>query len=437
MNRAPRPRRVNRRAIQAGGGREVLPAPTLLGNLPPHQLISRLQTTVGNRAVARLLDGTQQSAPPAVLQRLTRTQGIRKARYETLPGTMGTYAKRTGNDSDFDKPRADVTKALSMPRNDDGSLSDQSIAIMDGVQANESQTYMANAAANGPVNGPTTKAEAKKLKADWNDRQWGNSVTGKTDLPEIGNMIKLSTVPDAAVVSTVKAGSVTLTVHHGTRDVNLKPRLTMFKTAISKIESAGFTLPGAMVVHLPKWGREIDAATLCESKSTPRAVFNPPNFVHLSSAVVGNPIDSTFGDGTGKDFYKNLSTELDPSGSASVVHELGHMMHYTSSPSNFYSLHGTSFQGQGGNIAAKVSAYAFGAPREFVAEVFMGLVYGKNFDDDVLTMYASFGGAMSGKIQARINKAKAKGPLVHTRTEARPAKKTPGRIKAEKAAARA
>jgi hypothetical protein len=378
--------------------------------------------------VTRLIEGKSGATLPD-LQRLTATQQRRRDRYETLPGTMGTYARRTGSDSDFDKPRAEVAKALSMPRNEDGSLSDASIAIMNGVQARESQGYMNDAAARGAQNAPTTKAQAKALKQSLDNRMWGNKVTGKTDLPEIANLIKLSSIPDAAVVSTLRYGSVTLTVHHGTRDVNLKPRLDMFKKAISKIESAGFNLPTAMTVHLPKWGRDIDAATLCEAKSTPRAVFNPPNFVHLSSAVVGNPIDTVLGD-----VYKNLSTELDPSGAASVVHELGHMMHFKASASNFYSLHGAAFQGNGGNIAARVSAYAFGAPREFVAEVFMGLVYGQNFDDEILQMYAAFGGAMSGKIQGRITKALAKGPLVHSRTDAKAEKKMPAAIRAEKAA---
>ena len=369
-----------------------------------------------------------ESRGPGAIQRLSEAGKRRKGRYETLPGTMGTYAKRTGDDSDFAKHRSDVTKALSLPRNADGSLSDASIAIMNAVQDGEAKGYMAQAAARGAQNAPTTKAEAKALKKAWGGRLWGNKVTGKSDLPEIANLIKLSTIPDAAVTSTLNYGSVTLTVHHGTKDVNLKPRLKMFKTAISKIESAGFTLPTAMVVHLPKWGRDIDARTLCESSATPRAVFNPPNFVHLSSAVVGNPIDTDIGG-----MYKNLSTEMDPKGAASVVHELGHMMHFKTSASNFYSLHGTSFQGPGLNIAAKVSAYAFGAPREFVAEVFMGLVYGQNFDDEILTMYAAFGGPISAKIQSRIDKAKTKGPLTHTRTPAGPAKQTKGAIKAAKA----
>ena len=142
-----------------------------------------------------------------------------------------------------------------------------------------------------------------------------------------------------------------------------------------------------------------------DSGTTPRAVFNPPNFVHLSSAVVGNPIQDTIGD-----FYKNLSTEVDPSGAGSVVHELGHMMHYATSASDFYSLHSSQFTGpEGPELSARVSYYATTAPREFVAEVFMGLVYGRTFDDEVLAMYGAFGGPITSQVQAAVDKARRRG----------------------------
>lgn len=343
----------------------------------------------------------------------------RKARYETLPGEMGNWATRKGKDSDYEKHRTDIVKALSLPRNEDGNLSDASIQIMLKVQKAEADKYMSDSAAAGPTNAPKTKAEAQALKKALKARPYNNKVTGKTDLPELKNLFKLTNIPEAVVTSELKVGSVKLKVIHGTRDVNLKPRLTMFKTAISKIEKAGFRLPESLVIHLPKWGRTIDATTLCDSGSTPRAVFNPPNFVHLSPAVVGNPIDRVLNSGSG-DFYQNLSTELDPDGAASVVHELGHMMHFTKEPGKFFGLHGAGFNLAGGNIAAKVSGYASGNPREFVAEVFMGLVHGLNFDDEILAMYADFGGPISDRIEARIAKARAKGPLSHTRKEAKP-----------------
>jgi hypothetical protein len=165
--------------------------------------------------------------------------------------------------------------------------------------------------------------------------------------------------------------------------------------AIQKITDAGFVLPGDLLVHLPKYGRNIDQVSECVvAGSTPRAVFNAPNFIHLRGDTVKNPIDEKI-DGQ----WKNLSTQIeesegDASGAPSVVHEMGHMMHYRNAPGKFLGLHGTTFTGVNGNLAStEVSAYGSN-PREFVAEVFLGLIYGKNFSDDVLRMYRDLGGAI-------------------------------------------
>jgi hypothetical protein len=44
----------------------------------------------------------------------------------------------------------------------------------------------------------------------------------------------------------------------------------------------------------------------------------------------------------------------------------------------------------------KVSMYAGGNPREFVAGVFLGLVYARGFDDPTLAMYRGLGGMLIG-----------------------------------------
>ena len=167
---------------------------------------------------------------------------------------------------------------------------------------------------------------------------------------------------------------------------------------MSKIQAAGFKLPSSLLVHLPKFGRSIDVKTLCAVGGTPRAVFNPPNFIHLSSAVVGNPIDDT----KGGDTLYTLSSQLDPEGPATVVHEMGHLLHHQTSASNFYGLQSASHRQP--MVARKVSTYATNNPRELVAEVFLGLVYGKSFDDDVIEMYNAFGGPMSTKITGQIGR---------------------------------
>lgn len=409
--------------------------------------VRRLQRIVGNKTLQRVLararPGTpvQRQAPGSgtgpVVQREDgdddepwdlgelfksdeeKESDRAKATYEKVPAGMEKYARRDIPTGFKDKARAGTlagySKALSLPRNDDGTLSADAISIMHGEQAKESQGYIDEAAKAGFQGAPKDKKELRALKKDLKGRKVGsldadlNEISGKSRMPELANLTNpkgdkalaayrgATGKADAAVVSSVPMAGVNLLVSHSVSDVNLKPRLKMFEGAIEKIQAAGFQLPGTLLVHLPKFGRSIDVKTMCVvGGGTPRAVFNPPNFIHLSPAVVGNPIDEK----KGGDNYYTLSSNLDPEGPATVIHELGHLLHYQSSSENFFGLHGASHRQP--MIARKVSTYATNAPREFVAEVFLGLVYGKSFDDDVIQMYNGFGGPTSAKIAAQI-----------------------------------
>ena len=402
--------------------------------------VKRLQRLVGNRSVQRLLargkaGKTAQRQVAAngranVVQRedddeawdlgeLFKSDEEREeeralATYETMQPGMGQFAKRKGAAKDFKGGQTEgVSRALSLPRLPDGRLAPEAISIMDAIQAQEAQGYIDKSRKGGITGAPTDKAGLKALKGKLKSFD-PNKVTGTTRMPELLNLLKgnkaleayraAKGAPEEHVVSQVEVGGITMSVYHSKADVNFKPRLKLFEGAITKIQSAGFHLPKTMLIHLPKYGRTIDAQSLCDSDATPRAVFNPPNFVHLSPAVVGNPIDTKIG----KLFF-NLSTELDPQGPGSVVHEMGHMLHYQASSSNFYGLHGAAFEKRGADASAKVSGYATKAPREFVAEVFLGLVYGRTFDDDILEVYQAFGGPMSDKIASNLARIKAGG----------------------------
>jgi hypothetical protein len=394
------------------------------GRLSPTEMHG-LQRLVGNTNVQRLLSGSARPAPivqregddddlglgelfKSDEQKDTERAESRKGVYDTLPPGMDKYAMRKGDVKDFKGDISGVSKALSLPRLADGRLGPEAIAIMDAIQGEQAQSYVDRSRKGGFVNAPTDKAGLKALKEALKsgDR---NTVTGRTRRPELMNLLNPIKAKggEQQVVTPVTVGGTTMQVFHSTADVNFQPRLKSFEAAIKKIESAFFKLPPTILVHLPKFGGTIDAQAICENGGTPRAVFNPPNFVHLSPSVVGNPIDTQFGG-----VFKNLSTELDPEGPASVVHELGHMMHYHSSPSTFYGLHSADFKRAGGDVAMKVSSYASGNPREFVAEVFMGLVYGRTFDDDVIAMYRDFGGPISMKIEATLARVAAKKSVV-------------------------
>jgi hypothetical protein len=236
-----------------------------------------------------------------------------------------------------------------------------------------------------------------------------NLVTGKTMYPELKNITDPSANPDAVVTTSVDIGGVSMQVEHNASDVNFTDRLQLVKDAVGKVSSTGVKVP-PLHIHMPKYGRGLKlkatdtapggATCEIEAKSS-RAVFVPPDFMHLSSELIGTPdLEKVKNPVTGADEYKFSSTGFDPSGVASIVHEIGHALHFTESPGKFHGLWGSSFTGkapsgkQSSQVAnAEVSQYG-GKPREFVAEVFLGLVYGKKYSDDVMAIYRAFGGPL-------------------------------------------
>jgi len=77
----------------------------------------------------------------------------------------------------------------------------------------------------------------------------------------------------------------------------------------------------------------------------------------------------------------------EPSGT--VVHEIGHAIHHYTSRVEWSR---DQLDLKEDAIAGKVSRYAQTNAKEFVAETFTGLVYGKEYDDDVMGLYQSLGG---------------------------------------------
>ena len=129
--------------------------------------------------------------------------------------------------------------------------------------------------------------------------------------------------------------------------------------------------------------------------TTSAAQYLAPNHMHLGAGGLANPQEEMRKNPeTGMDEPKFMSASVDLSGTGTVVHELGHAVHYATSPSKFHNLHFTHFAG-GGDIANKVSGYSTNPP-EFVAEVFTGIVYGRSFGADVIKLYAAFGGPRLG-----------------------------------------
>jgi hypothetical protein len=76
-----------------------------------------------------------------------------------------------------------------------------------------------------------------------------------------------------------------------------------------------------------------------------------------------------------------------------TIHELGHTLHAHNVGLNqfFKPTPGDKWKGSA-TCAREVSAYAAGSKKEFVAEVFMGTMIGRNYSNKCKQEYAQLGG---------------------------------------------
>ena len=347
---------------------------------------------------------------------LDREQGVVKfAEYQTLEPDLAQYAKRSQLTASNFKPSEmatiagpSVKTALTLPRGPHGELTPQAIAEMTQTQQEDIDKEKDTTGRDLTLGGLKIDEIRQFMDAH------KNALTGKTEYPELQNItdpLDPLTNPDNVVTTPVTMNGVVMQVEHNQSDVNFTERLKLVTDAVAKIASKGITVP-ALNIHMPKYGRGIKVAAgsgasgqpscTVENKSS-RAVFISPNFMHLSSEIIGTPnLTQVTNTVTKAKEYQFSSTGFDPSGVATIVHEFGHALHFASAPGKFHGLWGTGFKGaQEENIAtSQVSQYG-NKPREFVAEVFLGLMYYKAYSDEVLKMYKAFGGfippAMAGK----------------------------------------
>ena len=326
----------------------------------------------------------------------------RYAVFTSLEPELAKYAARQMYDAasfQDDAKGPSIRSALAGPRGDGGELTDAAMAEMTTTQASDIDK---NRADQDITFGGLSVDQLRTFMGAHT-----NALTGKTMYPELKNVTDPNARADAVITTAMDIGGVTMQVEHNASDVNLDERLKLLRDAVGKITAAGIKVP-ALNVHLPKYGRSLklkatDGASgelSCEiPDKSDRAVFIPPNFMHLSSDVIGTPdVTKVKNPVSGAEEYKFSSTGFDPSGAATIVHEFGHALHLALAPTKYHGLWGTSFTGKtpSGKLPsqvanAEVSQYG-GKPREFVAEVFLGLVYGKEYSEDVIAMYRSFGG---------------------------------------------
>ena len=128
--------------------------------------------------------------------------------------------------------------------------------------------------------------------------------------------------------------------------------------------------------------------------------------LHMGLQDIAEEMDNLFIEHSGdiskvKDVVNIISSSFHP-----IIHEQGHILHRINVNNRFALLDKieilnqkkldttiyNEFKNKYSSIASRVSEYATESPAEFVAEVYAKTLEGAKFDNDVLSLYAKYGG---------------------------------------------
>ncbi len=324
--------------------------------------------------------------------------------FKKMDVETGQYAKKNPIDAkvaDFGPDKQKPIKMAHTGKDDQGNLTPEALQELDRLQIAEADELVEKARTMQVVLDPAVSMEMLRSAMEGNK----NVLSERTTMPEFENILEPNTEAQGEVTETVAVGGTSLTVTYDRSDVHAAERLAALTTAVGMINGKTPGVPN-LQVYFPKAGRNISVDSNCVvtiGTKLADAVFYAPDFFAVSSAITGNP--KTDADPTGRnDGLKNLSSALgaDDALVHTIIHELGHAMHYHHDRGRFYNLNFAAFttgkdtaSGDSyGDIALKhVSGYAGNNPREMVAEVFLGTIHGgKQFPAVVWEMYDAFGG---------------------------------------------
>ena len=322
----------------------------------------------------------------------------------------GQFARRRGQlkGSDLEGKHDDQTSKyfLVSKKGDDGVILDEALDALDKIEEDIAKKKMSDARnykmTIDPGIGPDDIRQAR-------DSGEQNSLSGKSTMPELDNVIASGDVGTGTATREKTEDWKGHTLIYDETDVNLGVRMASLKDAVAKVEAAGVTV-GPLTFFMPKFGRNITVSkgsggcTATATSGIAAAEFVAPRFVLMSSLGVNNPQTATqeHEEESGrKQQLKFLSARLGSPDTAlerTIIHELGHALHYQHARAKFYQLNFAEFaassHGNLGDIVDReVSQYGSNSPREMIAEMFVATVTGKlQFRQLLWDMYAAFGG---------------------------------------------
>jgi hypothetical protein len=331
------------------------------------------------------------------------------AKFKKLDDTTAKFAKKNTVDTKVGNFLPDKQKPKTMAhtqKNDDGTLTDEG-SIEEANELMEKARGLGAVIAAGVTPDMLREAAAKNK----------NPLTDRTTFPELANSSDANGEAGGEVDDTTTVPGVTIT--YDKSDVHAAERVAAVAGAVKAVKAVGFTVP-ALRFYLPKYGRKITVDKDCNVTAGDKiadAVFHPPGFIAVSSLSTGNAKTDSLRNQDGTTTLKFLSASLGADSSLvhTMIHEMGHAMHYHNARGQFYNLNFATFSGvadQGGKdgadrgwgefAAAEVSDYGAGNPREFVAELFVGAVTGKKkFPARAWKAYRGLGGAGADVLSKR------------------------------------
>lgn len=308
-----------------------------------------------------------------------------RRRYDRISPGLSRWAERqpTGRDIDPDLP---LHRLLTEERDRHGQLTEHAVSIGDDMARGDFDDVLSRKLRSGVTVEALGDDRVAALLASS-----GRGPDGRTPYPEIESYLARRDTGRRSdhgspltewARETIAVGETQVTLHHDPTDALWERRRDQVLDSVHRLASRGLLAPG-LEYFLPKYGRDITVSPSggisVNSKGSVAQFFAP-------NRVVVSPHAMALASAEKADGYVDGSPE------GVLDHEAGHAAHRASDPFAFHDLTAASFVDEAAETAHEVSEYAGQNPREFVAEVFTGLVRGKVYSPQVLDLYAGLGG---------------------------------------------
>ncbi len=363
---------------------------------------SKTGQSVRDAAVADLRRALVPVAENAVARRTKQIDDQQVAaplyqKFKSIDANTAQFAGKNVTDVKVERFEPDNQTAGLMAhtkKNDDGTLTDEALDELDADQIEDAKKLIETARGASIVVDPSIDEAQLREVMDSSK----NALTGRTQIPELANISDANAEPEGEVTETIPGTVINVT--YDKSDVHAAERVAALTAAIDLIHETPVGLP-PLDVYFPKYGRKITVNSDCTTQVGAKiadAVFHPPAFLAVSSANTGNPKTDEVGPGQLK--FLSAALGADDALIHTIIHEIGHAVHYHNDRGRFYNLNFAFFKGNAEDgrsyqqiAQTEVSGYGSN-PREMVAEVFVGAVTGKKqFSDTIWEMYLAFGGA--------------------------------------------